>query len=242
MDSTWVTLGLLGFLGYVVGSIPFGLILCRLGGHGDVRSFGSGNIGATNVLRTGSKKIAALTLLLDIGKGALAVALVSFYALVAGSLVTDANALPVISMEQGVFVAGLAAILGHMFPVWLKFKGGKGVATFLGVVLVSAPWVGLSVCGVWLAMAFLFRISSLAALVAVLSAPALALVLGASVYHVTLYSILALLVWVKHKDNIVRLMKGEESKIGKGKERSPASAANADTNDPHMPMESNVTS
>jgi len=189
-------------LGYLLGSIPFGLLVTRLAGLGDIRSIGSGNIGATNVLRTGRKDLALATLLLDGGKGAVAV-------LIARMVNEDLTVL-----------AGGAAILGHLFPVWLKFKGGKGVATTLGT-LIAANWmVGIGACLVWLAMAVLFRYSSLSALIAVAASPFLALWLG-TVPQAWLAAFAAILVWLRHHENIRRLLKGEEPKIGKKKEAAP---------------------
>ena len=185
-------------LGYLLGSIPFGLLLTRLAGLGDIRGIGSGNIGATNVLRTGNKGLAAATLLLDGGKGAAAAALF-------GALW---------GVDAGL-VAGLASVLGHNFPVWLRFKGGKGVATTLGVVLVAAWPVGVTAILVWLATAALFRISSLAALLALATAPLVAWAVTApEVAAATLC--LAVLGIARHHANIARLLKGEEPKIGAG--------------------------
>jgi acyl phosphate:glycerol-3-phosphate acyltransferase len=189
-------------LGYLLGSIPFGLVLTKLAGLGDIRSIGSGNIGATNVLRTGRKDLALATLLLDGGKGAVAVLIARLVS------------------EDLTVIAGGAAILGHLFPVWLKFKGGKGVATTLGT-LIAANWmVGIGACLVWLAIAVLFRYSSLSALMAVAAAPFLALWLGTHP-QAWLAAFAALLVWIRHSDNIHRLLKGEEPKIGKKKEAAP---------------------
>jgi glycerol-3-phosphate acyltransferase PlsY len=193
--------------GYLLGSIPFGLVLTRLAGLGDIRAIGSGNIGATNVLRTGNKGLALATLLLDGGKGAIAA--------VAGLLL--------LSPEAGL-VAGFAAVLGHNFPVWLKFKGGKGVATTLGVVMVTAWPVGLAACVTWLVMAGIFRISSLAALTALALAPAYALVF-ATPAHALAFAGLAVLGFVRHKANIVRLMKGDEPRIGGKKTKEQGSPA-----------------
>ena len=190
--------------GYLIGSIPFGLILARLAGLGDVRKIGSGNIGATNVLRTGNKKIAALTLLLDGGKGALAAG-------VAGALYGPDFAV----------LAGAGAFLGHLFPVWLKFKGGKGVATGIGVALAVWWPVGAAMIGTWLATAFLFRYSSLAALLAFALAPLFAWWLGdRQVMELMIF--IGVLVWIMHHQNIRRLIKGEESKIGGAKSSSSA--------------------
>jgi acyl phosphate:glycerol-3-phosphate acyltransferase len=184
--------------GYLLGSVPFGLLLTRLAGLGDIRSIGSGNIGATNVLRTGNKALAAATLLLDGSKGALAAILAAHW-----SGAAEAN-----------LIAGFAAVLGHNFPVWLKFKGGKGVATSLGVLLVTAWPVGVTACLTWLGIAALFRISSLAALVALASAPFVALV-AATPAHALMALGLAVLGFVRHQANIRRLLAGEEPRIGR---------------------------
>jgi glycerol-3-phosphate acyltransferase PlsY len=186
-------------LGYLLGSVPFGLVLTKLAGLGDIRQIGSGNIGATNVLRTGRKDLALATLLLDGGKGAIAVLIAR------------------IVSEDLAVIAGGAAILGHLFPVWLKFKGGKGVATTLGT-LIAANWmVGVIACLTWLVVAALFRYSSLSALIAVAAAPFSALWLG-TVPQVWLAAFAAVLVWIRHHENIRRLLKGEEPKIGRKKE------------------------
>jgi acyl phosphate:glycerol-3-phosphate acyltransferase len=189
--------------GYLLGSIPFGLVLTRLAGLGDIRKVGSGNIGATNVLRTGNKALAAATLLLDAAKGAVAV-------VIAGHYGPDAE-----------IIAGGAAFLGHLFPVWLKFHGGKGVATTIGILLAIAWPVGLIACAVWLLTALLFRYSSLAALVAVAAAPVAAWFLA---NHQTagLALFLAVIVWQRHHENIGRLLKGEESRIRLGGSKTNA--------------------
>ena len=184
--------------GYVLGSIPFGLLLTRLAGLGDVRKIGSGNIGATNVLRTGRRGLAALTLLLDGGKGGAA-------ALIAGEFYGPDMAV----------TAATAAVIGHMFPVWLKFRGGKAVATALGVLLAMAWPVGIAACLIWLAMAFLFRFSSLSSMASLAASPFLAWQL-ASPQIAELCAILAILVIAKHYENIRRLVKGEESRINLG--------------------------
>jgi glycerol-3-phosphate acyltransferase PlsY len=192
--------------GYLLGSIPFGLILTRLAGLGDIRQIGSGNIGATNVLRTGNKALAAATLLLDGAKGAVAV-------LVAQRLYGPDAAI----------IAGAGAFLGHLFPVWLKFRGGKGVATTIGILLAIAWPVGVIACAVWLLVALLFRYSSLAALVAVAVAPIAAWFLA---NHQTagLALFLAVVVWQRHHENIGRLLKGQEARIGSGGSRKNAGA------------------
>ena len=193
--------------GYLLGSIPFGVIATRLGGAGDVRSIGSGSIGATNVLRTGRKDLAANTLLGDGGKGAVAV-------LIAWLATKDG---PKEAQAVLVALAAAAAFLGHLFPVWLKFKGGKGVATFFGTLLAAAWPVGIAAGATWLAVAFLFRISSLAGLTAVALAPVFAFVFhrGLPIIYLTLF--MAVLVFFRHADNIRRLLKGEEPRIGGGK-------------------------
>jgi glycerol-3-phosphate acyltransferase PlsY len=186
-------------LGYLLGSIPFGLLLTKAAGLGDIRGIGSGNIGATNVLRTGNKALAAVTLLLDGLKGAAAV-LIPW--MLAGRDVA--------------LLAGLAAVLGHLFPIWLRFKGGKGVATGLGV-LVAASWpVGLAACAAWLLVAGVARVSSLAALAAFLVAPFIALLLH-DFAAVKLAFTIALLVFVRHQTNIRRLIAGTEPRIGQAR-------------------------
>ena len=187
-------------LGYLLGSIPFGLLLTKSAGLGDIRAIGSGNIGATNVLRTGRRELAAATLVLDGLKGAAAV-------LIARAVVYDENI---------VLLAGLAAVLGHLFPVWLGFKGGKGVATGLGVLLAAAWPVGVAACAVWLIVAAVARLSSLAALAAFASAPCTALILG-DFSLVKLAFTIAVLVFVRHQANIRRLLDGTEPRIGRGK-------------------------
>ena len=182
--------------GYVLGSIPFGVIFSWLAGAGDVRKIGSGNIGATNVLRTGKKWAAAATLICDAGKGAVAV-------LTAGTY----------GIEAAVF-AGIGAFLGHIFPVWLKFKGGKGVATFLGVTLALYWPVGLLTAATWLAVAAIWRISSLSALIAAAATPVYFAAFGHSLFAICSL-VLALLIVVTHRENIARLARGQEPRIGK---------------------------
>lgn len=206
--------------GYLLGSIPFGLLLTKIAGYGDIRSIGSGNIGATNVLRTGNKKLALATLLLDGGKGAAAVLLAQY------AMTFDAA-----------MIAALGAFIGHLFPVWLKFKGGKGVATTLGILIALMPTLGLACCALWLLTAFAFRMSSLAALVAIGLSPVVAWFLtkdfsstqnlpdGSTIWLVNhhlnylpyICAAMTILVFYKHKDNIRRILKGEEPKIGKKK-------------------------
>jgi glycerol-3-phosphate acyltransferase PlsY len=194
-----MTLVLTFVLAYLLGSIPFGVLITRALGLGDLRTIGSGNIGATNVLRTGNKGAALATLILDAGKGGVAL-------LVARALVG----------EQAAMVAGFAAFLGHIFPVWLGFRGGKGVATFLGVMLALAWPVGLAACATWLATAFAFRYSSLAALVAAAATPLWLWLFGRT--DAILFGIaMAVLVFIRHRTNIRRLLDGSEPKIGKGK-------------------------
>ena len=189
-------------LGYLLGSIPFGVLITRFAGVGDVRKIGSGNIGATNVLRTGRKDLAAATLLLDGGKGAAAVGLAwwAFH---------DAE-------TRWVFVAlaGGGAFLGHLFPVWLRFRGGKGVATFFGTLLAAAWPVGLLAGATWIAMAFLLRWSSLAALTAAALAPVFAFATDAPLPILYLTVFMAVLIFIRHHENIRRLLNGTEPKIG----------------------------
>jgi glycerol-3-phosphate acyltransferase PlsY len=195
--ADWGALALALSFGYLLGSIPFGLVLTKLAGLGDIRAIGSGNIGATNVLRTGRKGLALATLVLDGGKGAVAV--------LAALAFAD---------RETALIAGLASVLGHNFPVWLRFRGGKGVATSLGALIAAAWPVGVGACLTWLAVAAAFRFSSLAALAAlglaplyaylVGDAPAAALALGLGLFSI-----------VRHRENIRRLLRGEEPRIGK---------------------------
>jgi glycerol-3-phosphate acyltransferase PlsY len=193
-DSIAFLIALVG--GYLIGSIPFGLLLTKAAGLGDIRQVGSGNIGATNVLRTGRKGLAAATLILDGLKGAVAV-------LVARQFLGDQD-----------LVVGTAAVLGHLFPVWLGFRGGKGVATGLGVLLAAAWPVGLACCAVWLVAAKLLKMSSAAALTAFAAAPLFALVLS-SADHALMALLIAVLVFWRHEANIRRLLAGTEPRIGK---------------------------
>jgi len=192
-DLPYYAVAMLG--AYLIGSIPFGLVLTRVFGAGDIRKIGSGNIGATNVLRTGRKGLAAATLLLDAAKGTVAV-------LVGKSFGPDIAV-----------IAAWGAVLGHLFPVWLRFRGGKGGATALGVGIGLVPILGLYGALTWLAVAVLLRYSSLATLLAIASAPVYAWYLG--YYQIAeAFVPLVILVWIKHHANIRRLLKGEEPKIG----------------------------
>ena len=183
-------------LGYLLGSIPFGLLFTRLGGKGDIRDIGSGNIGATNVLRSGSKVLALATLIADAVKGGLAVALIWR-----------------LGSDTAAYMAGLAAFIGHLFPVWLDFKGGKGVAVFIGVILIMSPLTGLMFLAAWLLVALVFRMSSLSAITAlILTVPFLAL-LGESDTALFTAFMVALSLWA-HRENIARLRAGTEPKIG----------------------------
>ena len=190
-------------LGYVIGSIAFGIVLTRLTGAGDLRSIGSGNIGATNVLRTGRKGLAAATLLLDLLKGAAAVWLAQFIA----DAYNIGNAL-----DAGL-MAALGAFLGHLYPIWLKFNGGKGVATYAGIALALCWPVGLLFSGLWIGTLVLARISSLAGLLASLSAPIAALYLGGPKIAMIL-ALCTLLTFWRHRENITRLISGTEPKVG----------------------------
>jgi glycerol-3-phosphate acyltransferase PlsY len=202
MDFTVAAAALV--FGYLAGSVPFGLVLTRMAGLGDVRTIGSGNIGATNVLRTGHKGLAAATLLLDGLKGTFAVLAASWFA----------------GPEAGIYggltvglIAGLGAFLGHCYPVWLSFKGGKGVATFLGI-LVAVSWqAAIAFAAIWLAIAYFTRYSSFAALVATAATPLIVWLAGMP-YAGLLFAVLTAISWYKHRQNISRLLSGEESRIG----------------------------
>ena len=193
-DSISFLIALLG--GYLIGSIPFGLLLTKAAGLGDIRQVGSGNIGATNVLRTGRKGLAAATLILDGLKGAVAILLARYF------------------LGDQDMVVGTAAVLGHLFPVWLGFRGGKGVATGLGVLLAAAWPVGLACCALWLVAAKVLKMSSVAALTAFAAAPLFALVLS-SADHALMALLIAILVFWRHEANIRRLLAGTEPRIGK---------------------------
>jgi acyl phosphate:glycerol-3-phosphate acyltransferase len=184
--------------GYLCGSIPFGILLTRLAGAPDLRSVGSGNIGATNVLRTGRKGLAAATLLGDMLKGTAAVVIVAY-----------------VFGRDAAMVAALGAFLGHLFPVWLKFRGGKGVATYIGLLLGFKVWPALvGFCAIWLIVAVLARYSSLAALVASAATPAILWWTG-DVRLAALFLLLSALLWITHRANIARLLSGTETKIGR---------------------------
>jgi glycerol-3-phosphate acyltransferase PlsY len=189
-------IGLAFVFGYLLGSVPFGLLLTKAAGGPDVRTIGSGNIGATNVLRTGRKGLAAVTLLCDAFKGTVAVLLAAYFA----------------GAEAALF-AGLGAFLGHLFPVWLKFKGGKGVATYIGLLIGLAPLAALIFIGIWLAIAWLSRYSSLAALIASALTP-IGLLGQGEPNVAALFFLLTILLWVMHRANISRLLNGNEGKIG----------------------------
>ncbi|MCK9918665.1 glycerol-3-phosphate 1-O-acyltransferase PlsY [Microbacteriaceae bacterium K1510] len=191
-----MTLLFAALFGYLLGSIPFGLVITRAAGGPDVRTIGSGNIGATNVLRTGRKGLAAATLLCDALKGTVAVLLAGSYA-----------------GHEAALAAGLGAFLGHLFPVWLKFKGGKGVATYIGL-LIGLYWPAMLIfCGIWLVVAFVSRYSSLSALIASALTP-LALYLLGQPTTAVLFLLLTVLLWIMHRANISRLLAGTEGKIG----------------------------
>ncbi len=199
IETAPALLALVFAVAYLIGSVPFGLVIARAFGLGDLRAIGSGNIGATNVLRTGNKVAAFLTLVLDAGKGAI--------------MVLAARAL---FAEDAAQLAGFGAFLGHCFPVWLAFRGGKGVATFLGTLLALHFPAGLAACATWAAVAALLRYSSLAALVAAAASP-IWLWLTGYPGAVVLGAALAALVWIRHRANIARLLSGTEPKIGKGR-------------------------
>lgn len=185
-------------LGYLFGSVPFGLLLTRVAGKGDIRSIGSGNIGATNVLRTGNKLLAALTLVFDCFKATAAILL----------------ARRLFGEDSGAFAAA-GALLGHLYPVWLKFRGGKGVATFLGILIALLPAAALVYAAIWVLLLLLLKISSVAGMLAAISAPITALILHSSFFPMLL--VFAILVLWKHRENIVRLSRGTEPRVGKAK-------------------------
>ncbi|MBB5685190.1 glycerol-3-phosphate 1-O-acyltransferase PlsY [Sphingobium boeckii] len=198
----WIAPALALLIGYLLGSIPFGLILTRVSGAGDLRTIGSGNIGATNVLRTGRKGIAAATLLLDIGKGAAAV-------LIAGAL-----------FPGGAVLAAIGAFFGHLYPIWLKFRGGKGVAVLMGIALALSPVCGLVFALMWIGMLLVTRISSVGGMSAAIALPVTAAILG-DFELVALFLALSLMVIWKHRENIARLLSGTEPRIGGAKADAP---------------------
>jgi acyl phosphate:glycerol-3-phosphate acyltransferase len=197
VDSSLTLLALWAVLGYLLGSVPFGIVITRAMGLGDLRQIGSGNIGATNVLRTGSRPAALATLLLDSGKGAIAVLLARWW-----------------TGEDAAQIAALASFLGHCFPVWLGFRGGKGVATFLGTLAALAWPVALAACATWAVVAAIFRYSSLAGLLAAGLSPVWAIMLGRGEIFF-LATALAIVIYIRHAGNIARLRDGTEPRIGK---------------------------
>ena len=203
IDPVWLAASLA--LGYLLGSIPFGILFTRLAGMGDIRRIGSGNIGATNVLRTGSKALAAATLVCDMLKGTAAVVIADQWL-----------------GRDYALAAGLAAFLGHVFPVWLKFRGGKGVATFIGVLLGLFSPAALAFGVIWIAIAAATRYSSLAALIASAATPLIVYWFGL-LPEAALFALLAVILWINHRDNIRRLLSGTEGRIGQS-----GSAANGD--------------
>jgi len=189
--------------GYFLGSIPFGLLLTRFSGRGDLRDIGSGNIGATNVLRTGSKPLAALTLLLDAAKGAAAVLIAQHF------------------WPEGVLFAAAGAMIGHLYPVWLRFRGGKGVATLLGVIAPLLPVAAIIYALVWIGLLLVLRISSAAGMAAAASAPVTAAVAGATALFPMFLGLAILVIW-KHRENIQRLAQGTEPRVGQSNEKRAA--------------------
>ena len=189
--------------GYLLGSIPFGLLLTRFSGRGDLRDIGSGNIGATNVLRTGSRPLAALTLLLDAAKGAAAVLIAQYF------------------WPEGVLFAAAGAMIGHLYPVWLRFRGGKGVATLLGVIAPLLPVAAIIYALVWIGLLLVLRISSVAGMAAAASAPVTAAVAGATTLFPMFLGLAILVIW-KHRENIQRLAQGTEPRVGQSNEKRAA--------------------
>ena len=208
----FVILSTCALFGYLAGSIPFGLVLCYMCGYGDIRKIGSGNIGATNVLRTGNKLLALLTVLLDAFKAGIAA-----YAALHILPALEVNIFGIHGLNfqlnyLGAMIAGTAGILGHMFPIWLGFKGGKGVSSAFGFILITSWQVALVAFAVWLTMAILFRYSSLAALTACVAVPVASFFLSPFLFFIT-YVFVAMMVVLRHHENILRLLSGKESKI-----------------------------
>lgn len=198
--SIEVIYGLCALFGYLLGSIPFGLLLTRMAGYGDIRKIGSGNIGATNVLRTGNKTLALITVLCDVLKAGIA-------AYIAGKIAPESFA------PTAALLAGAFGVLGHNFPVWLNFKGGKGVASAFGFILITCWPVAICALVVWLVMAFTFKYSSLSALTASIAVPFFSYFMAPNAEYTIFYTLIVTLVIVRHHANIKRLLKGEESKI-----------------------------
>ena len=197
---------LFSFLGYLIGSIPFGLILTKMSGLGDIRDIGSGNIGATNVLRTGNKKIAFLTLILDGSKGALALFLLT-------SILTKASIFSIYNLELIMSVVAVYSVLGHCFPIWLNFKGGKGVATGFGIILFINLLVGIIALLIWFLIAKFFKISSMSALVAYFLIPFLMTFNSMENYFIIASIFISSICWFQHRENIKRLLNRTEPKI-----------------------------
>ena len=194
------------FMGYLIGSVPFGLVLTKMSGLGDIRNIGSGNIGATNVLRTGNKKIAFLTLILDGSKGALALFLLT-------SILTNTSILSLYNYELIMSVVAISSILGHCFPIWLNFKGGKGVATGFGTILFFNLIVGIIALIIWVLIAKLFKISSMSALISYFLIPFLMVFNSAENYFIIASIFISLICWFQHRENIKRLLNRTEPKI-----------------------------
>lgn len=194
------------FMGYLIGSVPFGLVLTKMSGLGDIRNIGSGNIGATNVLRTGNKKIAFLTLILDGSKGALALFLLT-------SILTNTSILSLYNYELIISVVAISSILGHCFPIWLNFKGGKGVATGFGTILFLNLIVGIIALIIWVLIAKLFKISSMSALISYFLIPFLMVFNSAENYFIIASIFISLICWFQHRENIKRLLNRTEPKI-----------------------------
>ena len=194
------------FMGYLIGSVPFGLVLTKMSGLGDIRNIGSGNIGATNVLRTGNKKIAFLTLILDGSKGALALFLLTF-------ILTNTSILSLYNYELIISVVAISSILGHCFPIWLNFKGGKGVATGFGTILFLNLIVGIIALIIWVLIAKLFKISSMSALISYFLIPFLMIFNSAENYFIIASIFISSICWFQHRENIKRLLNRTEPKI-----------------------------